>query len=645
LGGRSRVTGALRHALPAFVAVAYAALAFADGGYSQELIAGATIGIWLVLGIVVVARAWPRALLPVPAVVTGTCLAGLGGLSALSMLWADDAGRAFFAVVRVAGYLGLFALVVAGSPPGGARAWLVGLAAGLTIVCAAALSTRFDPSLFGGGDRHLSELLPSSAGRLSYPIGYWNGLAACLAIDAVLLAWLGAHARERLGRAVAVGLLPLPVLALYLTSSRAGFGAALVGGAVLLALERTRVTLLGGMLLGGAGGTLLVLLASTRDDFLRGLATSTAYSQGLEMLLAALACVLAVGASRYRLDRSLARMRLPAIRWRFVVPVLVVAGAIALVAARLPGRVHEFSSIYGAGSATPGQRDLVSASGSGRYQFWGAALHAFGSNPIKGIGAGNYQLYWNAHPEAPLWILNAHSLYLETLAELGILGLPLVLGFLGTAAVSGLRRIGHGLRAEVAAALAVLAAGALSAGLEWTWQLPAAFVPVVIAVALLTGPATRGDVSTGEEPTARRGSARRLGLAIATIVLGWVSVWAGGVALATDWKLDSSRTAAEQGDLTAAADDARDAAGIQPWSVEPRLQLALVEERAGNLRAARTAVMEAIDRAAGDWRPWAVWARIDARLGDLATSRGDAEIANALRPVPLPAEFLRVGRG
>ena len=68
--------------------------------------------------------------------------------------------------------------------------------------------------------------------------------------------------------------------------------------------------------------------------------------------------------------------------------------------------------------------------------------------------------------------MNAHSLYLETLAELGILGLLLVLGFFATAALAGWRARDVLRGGEAAPALAVLGAGAVTAGLEWTCQIP-----------------------------------------------------------------------------------------------------------------------------------------------------------------------------
>src|SRR5262249_35067988 len=158
-----------------------------------------------------------------------------------------------------------FSLVALSTPRIGVRAWLAGLAVGLTVVCVVSLGTRFDPSLFGGGDRQLSSALPAAQGRLSYPIGYLNGLAALVAPQAVLLLWFGARAMTRHWRAVSVGLLPLPVLALYLTSSRGGFGAALAGGLVLVAVERQRVNLIAGAVLGAVGGALLVAFAHPRD--------------------------------------------------------------------------------------------------------------------------------------------------------------------------------------------------------------------------------------------------------------------------------------------------------------------------------------------------------------------------------------------
>jgi hypothetical protein len=300
--------------------------------------------------------------------------------------------------------------------------------------------------------------------------------------------------------------------------------------------------------------------------------------------------------------------------------------------------VNEFTNPTTAGSPAPGEQHLLSSAGSNRYQYWNAAIHAFASKPIAGIGAGNYALYWNAHPEVELPVLNAHSLYLETLAELGVVGLALVVGFFAAAGVAGWRGRTGAAGREMVAALAVLAAGAFTAGLEWTWQLPAAFVPVAAAAGVLTAVGAEGRAIEPAPSGARLQS--RFGLGIATIGIGWASIWAAGILFVAEAKLSSSREAASRGDLAQAANDADDAAGVEPWSPEPRLQLALVDELAGNLSAARSAAGEAIDRAPGDWRAWAVAARIDARSGDLRAAYPELVKANALNPVVLSEEFV-----
>ncbi len=169
------------------------------------------------------------------------------------------------------------------------------------------------------------------------------------------------------------------------------------------------------------------------------------------------------------------------------------------------------------------------------------------------------------------------------------------LGFLGFALVSGIRRGPTRAReGALGAALAILAAGIASAAIDWTWELPACFGLVVVAAALLTGPATLrrppllsavpspvdGEPGAGLEA----GASSRFGLGIATLVVGWAAIWAGGDQFLTELRLTDSRDAASAGELSSAAQDARDASTLQPWAAEPRLQLALVEELDGDLR-------------------------------------------------------------
>jgi O-antigen ligase len=110
-----------------------------------------------------------------------------------------------------------------------------------------------------------------------------------------------------------------------------------------------------------------------------------------------------------------------------------------------------------------------------RLSYYHVAWHEYLAHPLLGSGAGTFGRYWIASaPAATLGgALDAHSLYLETLAELGPLGLVLLLLFLlyplRTAIAS---RAVRGAPAATGAAIVFL----VHAGLDWDWELPAVVV-------------------------------------------------------------------------------------------------------------------------------------------------------------------------
>jgi hypothetical protein len=109
---------------------------------------------------------------------------------------------------------------------------------------------------------------------------------------------------------------------------------------------------------------------------------------------------------------------------------------------------------------------------SERPYYWWTAWNAVDDRPVAGSGAGTFDLIWSAGAPIPAYVLDAHSLYLETLVELGPLGLALVLGALLVPVVTAVRT-----RTPVAA----VAAGAyvaflFHAGVDWDWEMPAVTV-------------------------------------------------------------------------------------------------------------------------------------------------------------------------
>lgn len=615
--------------MAALVATAAIALAAADGGYSHGLIGALTAAVWLVgLGLFATRR-WPRSAVPARALVPGALLLAFAAWTALSMLWASDDGRAFTEVVRVLGYLGIYVVVVACSRRGGAMAWLCGLAGGLTVVALIALAGRFDPSLAPALSP--SEAIPNSLNRLSFPIGYWNGLAACMALAVVLLTWLGSEGSSPRLRVAAVAVMPLPMLTIFFAQSRGGVAAAAVGVAALLILAERRAQQLWGLLVGGVGAGLLILLAIRMGDIVRSPDSASA-ADGHWLLAATVLVVVAAGLARSRLDGLIQRARLG----RAAAAIALLATAVVLVVAV----VHADSSgnrprdVPVARSATSLGLGAHFASGdsSGRSDYWSAALDAFSSSPIHGIGAGGYELWWDRHGTLPWPVRDAHSLFLQTLAELGLVGLAVLLAFFAAVAVQGVRARRDGLRAHADACLALLAVAVASASIDWTWQLPACFAPAIVAAGILLGPGVRQPDEEIEAPARQRS----LRLAIATTAVGFIAVWTGGVVALTEIELSRSHDAATQGDLAGAADDARTASSVEPWAMEPRMQLALVQFDARRLRAAAATIDTAIERSPDDWRPWVVKSVIEGYLGNrranLATLAKARELNHAFLP-------------
>lgn len=634
-GGTPRLVrpGALAIVL---VAGAYLTVALARGGYSPSFQAAAGAVVWWVVIVGLAFHVLPRSPVPAAALAAGTALAGLALLTALSAGWATDDGRVVSELTRVTGYLGVFCLVVLASPRGGARAALLGLAGALAAVAALALGSRFLPFLFPEQD--LARFLPDSRARLAYPFNYWNGLAAAMGAGMALLTWATGNARSAAGRALAAGALPLPALVIFLTSSRGGALAALVGLVVVLVAARERIAMALSLLLGGAGGALAITLTRGRDEIVDGrLGTATADAQGAELTLAVVLIAVAVAVLRLVADRPLSRLRLrPPSR-----PVAAAFAATALIAvvavgtaAGAPERLERLTDppspnvLPQRGSV---ERHLVSDSGSGRVQFWEAGWEAFRDRPLGGLGAGGYQAWWLQTGPFPYALRDAHSWFVESLAELGLFGLVLSLTFLLAGAVAGvLRRLRPEVdHAAVGGALGVLAAGALSAAIDWTWELPAAFLLVVVAVALLTGPAT-----AGRDPTRSR-----FAWGLATLAAAWVGLLVSAVVLVGHVKLSDSRQAAREGDLRQAVEDAASARTVAPWAAEPRLQAAIVAERGGDLRLATREIDDAIERAPRDWRLWLVSARIRTNADDVqggARALGRARVLNPRSPIFRP---------
>ena len=560
------------------------------------------------------------------------CLIALVGLTAFSLVWSPDVGAGFVDVVRNAGYAGTF--ILAGLTVGGDRARGVLGAMGIAILLVAGVALAARLGGVGGGDTGLVESLGATSGRLSYPLGYWNALGALMAIGMPLLVWIaseGPGGRPR-GWALA-GLVPLLLVA-FMTSSRGALLAALVGVVVVVAFAASgrKAVAVAGVATAAALPALLV--AGLADGILTG--PGTGEPGGPELAVGA-ALVLGMALGGFlgpRLVERLARGSVPRVRIRRVLAGCLVAVVIAAMALVGPGELKNdfLGPPGGSAPAARAQAGLLTASSSGRAQFWGTALEAFADQPVRGFGAGSYPTYWNAHGTLVTPTRNAHSEPLELMAELGVGGLLAFCAFFVVVVAAGVRRAREPDGPAIGAALGVTFAALVGFLIDWTWQVPAVVVPVLIAAAII-GASQRAVGS----PAVASGRTRSWGLAVALVGAALPALWAGGVLVLSSDRLDESAEALEQGEYAEAAQAARAAASLQPWASEPWERLATIEQAAGNLEAARRDVHAAIDRAPTDFRLWLLAVRIELNLGEPQIGIAYRKRALQLAPLVLPS--------
>src|SRR5215210_6007469 len=395
-------------------------VAYDDGGFGESTRDMLAIALWWAIILGVALGLVPLARAPLAALVTGGLLGAFGLLTLLSVVWAVDAAGAYAEFTRVALYVAVFVLAVLGSARRNVGRWADGLALGIVAVTIVALVSRFYPGTFPDPD--LPKFLPAGATRLAFPVGYWNGLAILVALAIPLLLRVAVVARNPAVRAL--GVTPLPAIAatIYLASSRTGVATALVGTLVFLLLTRRRWPAAAAITVAGTGSVAAILALLSRDELVNGpLDGAAAASQGKSAALIIAGVSVLVGLI-YGVGWKAARQApqpSPIVGW-ILVAVAVVA-AIAIIAAAHP--IRRFDQFRDAGSQTTDPRELqshlLSAAGNGRWQLWQSAVDEFETRPAVGRGAGSYEAWWLQHGSLPLFVKDAHSLYLETLGELG----------------------------------------------------------------------------------------------------------------------------------------------------------------------------------------------------------------------------------
>lgn len=620
-------------------AVLIVILSFRAGGYFPGATAVAALALVVVLGVRGAVSDRPFAGLSRTYVVGASLLGLLALWTLVSGTWSDAPARAVVEYDRVLLYALVFVLMGAWGRTEDRLRWIVrAIAAAAFVVCLCGLATRLLPDVWG--------VTPAvAAERLSYPLTYWNSLGLLAALGLVLSFALTSDDREHpAGRVLAAAALPVLATTMLLTYSRGAVLAAVVGLVALVAVGRPRA--LANAVLAAAPTVAPAGIAAYAADLLatEQPTTAAATAQGHRVAVVVVICtVLAALVRRRLLDRESswpgsampAALRGSRTAWSVG---LAAAVAVAIVAA-LSGAVGEqydrFVEAEPDAIADADNRSrLATSRDNGRMLYWRVALEDFSQQPLTGEGAGTFPLQWDRLGRASQFN-DAHSLYVETLGELGLVGFLLVVGIVLLVLAGFLARARGPDRVAGAALFGAGVAWALHAGVDWDWEMPAVTLWLFAAGGLALA-APSADV-TGASRAGGTRPAVRAAIVIACVILAFVPA---RVRL-SDGALRESVQAFARGDCATAVERARDSRGMWAERPEPHVILGYCDVRSGRPADGVRAMQQAVRRDPENWE--AHYGLALARAAAGLDPRPAARFARRLKPRdPLPAQALRL---
>jgi cytochrome c-type biogenesis protein CcmH/NrfG len=622
---------------------------YAKGGLNLESMTTTEMALTLGAGVLVAAGA---ILAPAGTRAYGMWPVGLllafTALSGISIVWSVQPDHSWQDSGRLLAYSGVFAAGVAlvRLAPGRWAAVLGGLALAAVVVCAYAVATKVFPASLAPSDTYA---------RLNEPYGYWNAVGLTAAMGAICCLWLGARRTgHALLRALAYPAMGLLLLTLVLAYSRGALAALAVGLALWFCVVPLRLR----------GATLLIVGALGAGavaawDFSRhalsseGVALAQRDTAGHQLgaLVVAMLTVLAIVGvavgflTARRAPSPRARRRGGAALLAAIVLVLIAfAGALAHSHRGLVGSVsHAVGALTNPNAKpppnTPGRLTAVA---SVRARYWKEGLQVFDAHPLGGAGAEGYATAHLRYETGTLEVRHAHSFIVQTLADLGLVGLLVALALLFTWMASAWRacRSPAGYTPERISMLSMLSVvvvfGAHST-IDWTWYVPGDACVALLCAGWLAGrgalhasagSSTAPTVEKLAPPTAatdsgwrprlgarsgrgERPSYTRVAVATAAIVAALLAAW-------SQWQPLRSEEASLQADSRLEAHDSRaalaaaDAAAARdPLSVEALFTLSSVQRVSGEPARARATLERAVRLQPSNPQTWLALGRYD----------------------------------
>ncbi|MFI4978135.1 MAG: O-antigen ligase family protein [Solirubrobacterales bacterium] len=543
----------------------------------------------------------------------------------VSVLWSHATARTLDSYDRTLLYVLAFVLFGSVRYTRQRASWLLrAVVAGLAAVCLIGLISRVLPHAWPTASSFY-------ANRLNYPLTYWNAEGMVAAMVLILGLHICADRSEHWSvRVLAAAVLPGVAATLLLTFSRGAIGVAVIG--LLAYCLLTRLHTLPTALLALAPPTAIALrsawdatlLATTKPT------SAAAVAQGRHVAVVVGACMLGAGLLRgalLLLDRPIADLPLVRTPPRRAVrvgigaatTVIVVACALALGAGGLAQREYDkFVHSKGEAHGAQTRERLSDPANNGRLSLWKAAVRIYDSQKLRGTGAGTYQQYYFRYRTEAQYVTDAHSLYLQSLAELGLVGfvliLVVVLGVLGGLAA----RIRGPDRALYAALFAMALAWAVHQAFDWDWQMPAVTLGLFILAGLALARPKDGRVGRSGLPANRT-----------LVALGWLILAVAPLLVSTSYaRVQRSGQAMKRGDCVSAKREALSSLALSAKRPQAYAIIGVCDLQQGFAQAAVPAMAEAVSLEPESWEEqyWLAVARAAAGIDPRSAIRRALEL-------------------